>query len=129
MKKKGTKTPKSDRGQLGFKRGQFVVPEQLPGDHPGREAAEEEVEAEAVSQPGEGEDQNDRPAHGELGAVLQRSLEDRNRALRHSLRKQRNRDGGGDKREQGSARREGCLRRQEQRQQQYGSDLAHRAGR
>ena len=128
MKKERREDAEGDRGELGLEHRQLVVAQQLPGDQAGGEAPEQQVEPELVGEHGEREDEHDRPADGELRAVLERLLEDREAALGHPEGEHGHGDDGGHEGEQDERVVQRVLSREQQREQQHRADLADRPG-
>ena len=71
----GDQEAEADRGQLRFEDRELAAAQRGPDDHPGDEAAEQQVEAELGGQGDQTEDEHDRDPHCELAARLQRALE------------------------------------------------------
>ena len=99
-KKNGIRKPKPTAVSFDSNDSQLVAAQRRADDHPGDEAAEQDVEAELGGQQDEAEDEHGRDPHGELAARLEGPLERRPAAPGEADRGQRQDQREGDEREQ-----------------------------
>ena len=99
-KKKGTKKPKPTAVSFDSKIVQLVALQRQPRDHPGDEAAEQDVEAELAGEQDEAEDEDDGDPHRQLAARLEGPFQRRPAAPGEAHRDQRERERQGDEGEQ-----------------------------
>jgi hypothetical protein len=118
----------ADRREPRVEAGDLAAAHQLTGDQPRGEPSEQQVESELVRQQDEREHEHDDPTHGELRALLERTLEQRQRLLRGAHREQRDADGEQHERAQDRCVVEGAAGREDQRDQQDRAELSDGAG-
>ena len=122
-KKKGMNTPNATAVSFESNDGHLLLLEDLPRDQAGGEPAEQQVEAQIGGEQGQREHEHDDPADRELRALLDRLLEQRNRAVRRTDRDHGDRHGQGDERDQDQRVVQRALRRQDEREQQDRAEL------
>ena len=99
-KKKGTKKPKPTAVSFDSKTCSSWPFERQAHDHPGDEAADQDVEAELAGEQDEAEDEDDGDPHRELAARLEGPLQRRPAAPGEPHRDQRHGDGEDDEGDQ-----------------------------